>query len=110
MNKYGFSHVCALQEFQNIAAFQTAFEQHEIMYTLPYNFPSLDIYLYDASSYSGLYTKIEFYYRGTKDRNLKFKNLFEYLLSTAVNGQGYILLINPIFRKIREINFKSVTY
>ena len=71
VNEYGLSHVCALHEFQNIG---------DPLYE-PYNFPYLDIYL------SGNFT-IEFFYRGTKDRKLKFKNLFEYLLWTASNGQG----------------------
>ena len=72
VNEYGLSHVCALREFENIGV-----SLHE----LPYNFPYLDIYL------SGN-LKVEFYYQGTKDRKLKFENLFEYLLSTASNGRG----------------------
>ena len=71
-NEYGLSHVFSLREFQNIG---------DSLYELPYYFPYLDIHL------SGDLT-IEFYYRGTKDRKLKFKNLFEYLLWTASNGQG----------------------
>ena len=73
INEYGLSHVCALHEFQNIAP--------RLFETYPYNFPYLDIYLSDPYS-----PTIEFYYRGAKDRNLQFKNLFEYLLSTASNG------------------------
>ena len=72
VNEYGLSHVCALREFQKI---------DESLFQLPYNFPYLDI------SLSGNLA-IEFYYRGTKDRKLKFKNLFEYLLWAASNGQG----------------------
>ena len=72
VNKYGLSHVCALQEFHNI---------EDPLHGLPYNFPHLDIYLSGNSA-------IEFYFRGTKDRKLKFKNLFEYLLWAASNGQG----------------------
>ena len=74
VNKYGLSHVCALPEFQNI---------EKQVFTLAYNFPYLDIYLPDHSN-----SRIEFYYRGAKDRNIKFKNLFEYLLWTADNGKG----------------------
>ena len=73
VNKYGLSHVCALQVFQNIGI--------ESIFEVPYNFPYLDIYLSDPS-----YVDIEFYYRGAKERNLKFRNLFEYLLSEASNG------------------------
>ena len=73
VNKYGLSHVCAMREFQNIA--------DPLTILLPFNFPYLDIYLSGNST-------IEFYYRGTKDRKLNFKNLFEYLLWTASNGQG----------------------
>ena len=75
INQYGLSHVCALQEFENIG--------NQIFSELPYNFPHLDIYLPDPSN-----SKIEFYYRGAKDRNIQFKNLFEYLLSTAENRKG----------------------
>ena len=86
VNKYGLSHVCALQEFQNIG-------KHSLS-ELPYNYPYLDIYLpitWNPRPWISTYhldPKIEFYYRGAKDRTLKFKNLFEYLLWTADNGQG----------------------
>ena len=70
VNKYGLSHVCALPEFKNIGI---------QLLTKPYNFPYLDIYFPSDEA-------IEFYYRGIKDRNLKFKNLFEYLVWTALNG------------------------
>ena len=72
VNEYGLSHVCALREFQNIG---------DSLYKQRYNFPYLDIYL------SGN-LEIEFYYRGTKDRKLIFKNLFEFLLWADTNGQG----------------------
>lgn len=71
VNKYGLSHVCASQEFQNIEVEMTA---------EPFNFPYLDIYLFE--------TTIDFYYRGAKNRTIKFENLFEYLFSTALNMQG----------------------
>ena len=78
VNKFGLSHVCAFQEFQNIG--------DPLCYDpkckpLPYNFPYLDIYLPGNLI-------IEFYFRGTKDRNLKFQNLFEYLLWTSSHRQG----------------------
>ena len=81
VNKYGLSHVCALQEFQDIGPSQIR--------TMPYNFPFLDIYLSNTSHKRGeqYNSTIEFYYRGTKDQNLTFKNLFEYLFSTP-DGQG----------------------
>ena len=70
VNKYGSSHVCALPEFKNIGIH---------LLTNSYNFPYLDIYFPSKDT-------IEFYYRGTKDLNLKFKNLFEYLVLSALNG------------------------
>ena len=79
VNKFGLSHVCALREFQNIGTVLYT-PDYPFIYA-PYNFPYLDIFL------SG-YLRIEFYYRGTKDRKLKFKNLFEYLLWTTSNGKG----------------------
>lgn len=85
VNKYGLSHVCALEEFQNIEV-----DKFKPLYN-GYNFPYLDIYI------SG-YSTIEFYYRGSQFRKLKFKNLFEYLLWTALNGQG------------RKIDFNSCAF
>ena len=70
INKYGLSHVCALPEFKNVG--------NQLLF-LPYNFPYLDIYFPSNET-------IEFYYRGTKDRTLEFKNLFEYLVWTTLNG------------------------
>ena len=81
VNKYGLSHVCALQEFKDIGTNDLSMTKVTLM---PYNFPFLDIYLSNTSGFNSI---IEFYYRGTKDQNLKFKNLFEYLFSTA-DGQG----------------------
>ena len=76
VKKYGLSHICALPEFQSIGIVERS--------RLPYNFPYLDIHLsYDRSR---SYSTIEFYYRGAKDRNLQLRNLFEHLLSTALNG------------------------
>ena len=74
VNRFGLSHVCALAAFENIGTQFLA---------LPYNFPYLDIYLSKGQNLT-----IEFYYRGAKDRNLKFKNLFEYLLWSASSGKG----------------------
>ena len=76
VNKYGLSHICALPEFENIGIVEAS--------RLPFNFPYLDIYLsYDESR---SYSNIEFFYRGAKDRKLELRNLFEYLLWTALNG------------------------
>ena len=74
VNRFGLSHVCALEEFENI---ENPYHDRN------YNFPYLDIYLSKVPN-----LKIEFYYRGAKDRNFKFKNLFEYLLWSASNGKG----------------------
>ena len=73
VNEYGLSHVCALPEFENIEKLSGRQTK------LPYNFPYLDIYFPSNKT-------IEFYYRGTKDRTLKFKNLLEYLIWTTLNG------------------------
>ena len=86
VNKYGLSHVCALEEFQNLGIPSDR---------LPYNFPNLDILFplglrsspsdscFDSCFNSAA---IEFFYRGVHDRQLEFNNLFEYLLWTASNG------------------------
>ena len=85
VKKYGLSHVCALQEFKAIGGDALL----SLVKLMPYNFPFLDIYLSNTSyKWEGQYNStIEFYYRGTKDQNLTFKNLFEYLFSTP-DGQG----------------------
>ena len=95
VKKYGLSHVCALQEFKAIGGNAV----WNAVMLMPYNFPFLDIYLSNTSvriqsepseppePQSEPNSIIEFYYRGTKDQNLTFKNLFEYLFSTA-DGQG----------------------
>ena len=74
VSKYGLSHVCAFQEIKNV------FTTHD---SEPVNFPYLDIYFSDPSRSP---VNIEFYLRGAKDQNFEFKNLFEYLLWTALNG------------------------
>ena len=97
VKKYGLSHVCALQEFKDIGpnALWTISGPYNKLWSrpydilMPYNFPFLDIYLSNTSYNFGeqYISTIEFYYRGTKDQNLTFKNLFEYLFSTP-DGQG----------------------
>ena len=80
VNKYGFSHVCAFPELKNIG---------DEMWGLPFNFPFLDIHLSYRMIRDRVYhpvPTIEFYYRGAKDRNLQWRNLFEHLLSTALIG------------------------
>ena len=75
VNQYGLSHVSAEPEFQFIGS------------RSDFYFPYLDLHLYfpylDINYMSSLREEfeIEFYYRGALDRNFKFKNLFEYLLS-----------------------------
>ena len=81
VNRFGLSHVCALEEFKN--TLDKRFK--------PYYFPYLDTYIsIDYIAYPELIEnwKIEFYYRGAKDRKLKFENLFEYLLWSASYGKG----------------------
>ena len=87
VKKYGLSHVCALQEFTDMPnALWSRPNPYGLRAKLmaESNFPFLDIYLSNTSGFNSI---IEFYYRGTKDQNLTFKNLFEYLFSTA-DGQG----------------------
>ena len=92
VKKYGLSHVCALQEFTDMPnALWSRPNPYGLRAKLmaESNFPFLDIYLSNTSyKWEGQYNStIEFYYRGTKDQNLTFKNLFEYLFSTP-DGQG----------------------
>ena len=80
VNKYGFSHVCAFPELKNIG---------DEMFRLPFNFPFLDIHLSYRMIRDRVYHPVptfEFYYRGAKDRNIKYRNIFEYLHSTTVDG------------------------
>ena len=102
---FGLSHVCARSEFENIGAFVSADN------TKPnFNFPYLDIYFYDErlfnqqdlTSFPGkgfeIFSpfqienhqekSIKFYFRGAKDQELEFQNLFEYLLVTSLHGKG----------------------
>ena len=74
INEYGLSHVCAFEDLQNIGISRERTDT-------PLYFPYLDIYLPDPSK-----SAIEFYYRGARDRNFKFKNLFEYVLWTGLYG------------------------
>ena len=78
LNKYGLSHVCALEEFQNIGIPSQR---------LPYSFPNLDILLPGGLGlrFGHSDSAIEFFNRGAHDRQLEFNNLFEYLLSAASN-------------------------
>ena len=87
VNKYGLSHVCANREFQNIE--YVGFGKKGGM-----NFPYIDLHFSkqfseDSKPFFGpIESKIEFYFRGTKERSLKFQNLFEYFLSIAEHGIG----------------------
>ena len=97
---FGLSHVCARSEFENIGAFVSA------AYSKPnFNFPYLDIYFYDERLFNPKDPKdfeilssflvenhkeknTKFYFRGAKDQELEFQNLFEYLLLTSLHGKG----------------------
>ena len=98
VNKYGLSHVCANPEFENI----------DFLRQYNYNFPYLDIYLkkenlpYDDLPDSEIFGRdceselrtefsrsIEFFLRGTKDKDWEFKNLFEYLFWTKSHRPGF---------------------
>ena len=92
VNKYGLSHVCANREFQNIEYWGDGKKGDRRGYL--YNFPYIDMHFskvqefYEDLIYGGYTSKIEFYFRGTKERSLKFQNLFEYFLSIANHGIG----------------------
>ena len=86
---FGLSHVCAKKEFENIESLVASF-----------NYPYLDIHVSlnhsEAtddyySQFNGSYT-IEFYLRGTKDQELRFQNLFEYLLSIDTHGTEFKIM------------------
>ena len=93
INKYGLSHVCANREFQNIEYWgdgKVGDSEREYLF----NFPYIDMHFSkeeseDSTSYQWAEeSKIEFYFRGTNERSLKFQNLFEYFLSIANHGIG----------------------
>ena len=92
VNKYGLSHVCANREFQNIEYWGDDKDDGEREYL--FNFPYIDMYFSkehiegSASTRWAEESKIEFYFRGAKERRLKFRNLFEYFLSTTLHGTG----------------------
>ena len=94
VNQYGLSHVCAFDEFENIGVDK---RPNDFLY----NFPYLDIYLPDPGNEA-----IEFYYRGTRDRKFKFKNLFEYMLWNSLNGQGLFRLGLLLFKQILDIIYR----
>ena len=92
LNKYGLSHVCANREFENI----------EIYQKYNYHFPYLDMYqkkenLPEDERTDWCQTElciqfprsIEFFLRGTKEKNWEFKNLFEYLFWTKSHRPGF---------------------
>ena len=100
VNKYGLSHVCANREFHNIEYWEDGKkgddnEEREVLY----NFPYIDLHFSfvkdppnqtwtDVVLFGPHESEIEFYFRGTKERSLKFQNLFEYFLSIAEHGIG----------------------
>lgn len=101
VKRYGLSHVCARSEFENIGPYVSDDNSRP-----RFNFPYLDIYIYQENT-SQEYTRevfgeifpsfrkdyqeknIKFYFRGAKDEDLEFQNLFEYLLSTSLHGRGF---------------------
>ena len=68
INKYGHSHVCAQQEHSFLNSIRSQY---------------LDTY-YSNDFING--TQREIYFRGTRDRNSKLNNLFEYLILTSWNS------------------------
>ena len=95
VNKYGLSHVCADPEFENIEYFG---DQKGGDREIPINFPYLDMHAKPEFSrewpekLAGI--NIEFFLRGTKDKEWEFQNLFEYLFWTSLHGAGKIYLYN----------------
>ena len=93
INEYGLSHVCAKTEFKN-----TEFDgdgKVRYNYIAPVNFPYLDILVVKNSINITHFTphfqqtfEPMFYFRGAKEKTMKFNNLFEYILSTVPHGQG----------------------
>ena len=79
VNKYGLSHVCANREFQNIEYWGDGKDDGDR--DSLFNFPYIDMHFSNGSI-------IEFYFRGTKERSLKFQTLFEYFLSIKNHGIG----------------------
>ena len=100
LNKYGLSHVCAFDEFENIGVpARSRRNRPNLPNDFPYNFPYLDIYFPDSRT-----SAIEFYYQGARDRRFKFKNLFEYMLWNSLNGQGLTRLL--LLKQILEIIYR----
>ena len=81
INKFGLSHVCGNQIFDNIEKTNSANHGRGE----PFNFPYLDTYL--SFNRSAWEYNVEFYLRGQKDHDINFRNIFEYLLSTTSHGQ-----------------------
>ena len=86
---YGFSHVCANAEFRNIDDVQSTDGAYN------FNYPYLDIFLYTNKSRNDR-LNIELYFRGIKNQELKFQNLFEYLLWTSSQRTGFCNCVSLI--------------
>ena len=88
VNKYGLSHVCANPEFENI---ENRGDGKDKDRDIMFNFPYIDMHFKLNNNRDAI---IEFFLRGTKDKELEFQNLFEYLFWTSLHGPGlkYILL------------------
>ena len=86
VNKYGLSHVCANLEFENIENDGDGKDgDRDIMF----NFPYIDMHFKLNNNRDAI---IEFFLRGTKDKDLEFQNLFEYLFWTSLHGAGVIFI------------------
>ena len=94
INKYGMSHVCGSLEFVDIGK---AFFDDD--FAITFNFPYLDILLKntDCSWAWPRNNYLEFYLRGTRTQELKFKNLYEYLLALSFNRSGLLQSDKNIF-------------
>ena len=90
VNKYGLSHVCANPEFENIENDGDGKDgDRDIMF----NFPYIDMH-FKLNNNDYDFDIIEFFLRGTKDKELEFQNLFEYLFWTSLHGSGKIYSYN----------------
>ena len=104
INKYGLSHVCGNQIFDNLEKTNIANNGRGE----PFNFPYLDTYL--SLNWSTWDYNVEFYARGQKDHEINYKNIFEYLLSTTSHGQelNFFTFAECLFWNDRPIMWKTI--
>ena len=102
---YGLSHVCAKNEF--VRNFEDLNDGSTETWITNLTFPYLDIYLQidknkgtNGWETSLQWRNIEVYFRGAKNQQLKFRNLFEYLQWASLHGirlSNFIIFDFPNF-------------